>query len=820
MAGQGFFVGRRLGPGVAIRYDDADRVVELNAHDLVAAGAPGGDLLLQTVQSSQARLAAGREVHTDWQAEQVSLDAAYRSEVRLRRQVAIGAWTVIVHGRVDGLSEIDGVPVIEEVKSTALDAARLHATSRHDWPTYVAQLEVYLWMLAEARGMDPVGRLVLVSLLDGARHVLGVSYAARAVHATIREKLEFLVARREERLAWLAARRALRVPTPFSDWRPGQEALAEGTLAAVERGAPLLVEAPTGLGKTAAVLHGVLRFALANDRQVFWATARTTQQRVALDTLARLRARGLALRVVTLSARDKVCLNDVVACRPDRCAFAAGHFDRVRDLALVPEVHALPDGAPEAVVAVAARGAVCPWQLAVDATEQADVVIGDYNYAFDPSGSLRRAFAEEPDRWIVVVDEAHQLVDRARGYASPRVLRADAEAAEAALVARATAAGLDPEDCAFTPFMELAREIADAVDDAAGLATGPSRDGESVAELSPTPWRHLADRIDELAMDYARLQAVHASPGAADPWVDCGRAVLRFASALASAGDETVALVGSAPGRAFVGLLCLDPSGWLGPRIRSFAAFVGVSATLSPMAFYRDLLGLDPDRLRIERAVSPFPLENRRILLAPRVSTAWKDRVAHAPRTAALLQECIEAVPGNVAVYFPSFEMLTDLTGRWTLEGREVLAQRRGMSEADRLAWLDRMGAGGAPVVLAAVLGGIFAEGIDLPPGALRAVLVAGPALPPVGLERDLLKACYDERYGEGFLYASLVPGLTRVVQAAGRLIRRPDDRGVIVLVGQRFRWRDTAALLPEDWDLELPDDPARAVAAFFAEPA
>jgi Rad3-related DNA helicase len=204
------------------------------------------------------------------------------------------------------------------------------------------------------------------------------------------------------------------------------------------------------------------------------------------------------------------------------------------------------------------------------------------------------------------------------------------------------------------------------------------------------------------------------------------------------------------------------------------------------------------------------------VLVAPRVSTLWKDRAAHAPATARLLSDAIAAVPGNVALYFSSFAVLDDLVARLDLGGRELLAQRPGLSEADRTAWLTRLAAGGTPVVLAAVLGGIFAEGIDLPAGALAAVVVVGPALPPVGLERDLLREHYETRFGQGFRYASQVPGMTRVVQAAGRLIRRPDDRGTILLVCRRFRWPDFASLLPADWSPVLSDDPAADIAGFW----
>ena len=214
------------------------------------------------------------------------------------------------------------------------------------------------------------------------------------------------------------------------------------------------------------------------------------------------------------------------------------------------------------------------------------------------------------------------------------------------------------------------------------------------------------------------------------------------------------------------------------------------------------------------------PLERRRVFIAPYVSTLFKDREAHAPKTAELLETCIEAVHGNVAVYFPSFSMMEELTDRWTLEGRHVMRQPRKLLASERADWLGQLHTTEGYVVLAAVLGGVFAEGIDLPPGSLDAVFVTGPALPPVGLERDLLKEHYEATFEQGHRYASLIPGLTKVVQAAGRLHRRPTDRGAILLVGRRFRWRDVRSLLPDSWYAEVVEDPAAALRDFYTEEA
>ncbi len=833
-----------------IRFDDRSHTLSLSVRDLAEEGGVSGHLLAVSTISRQHRLAAGRAAHTAYQASRMEDDDAFRAEVTLRHQTVVGDWTVELTGRVDGLTTEAGRTVVEEVKSTALGHDRMSRTRPDDWPGYVAQLEVYLWMLHEAAYPDPVGRLVLVSLADGSRHVLGVLLDADRLRRFVRRQLERLVALHEDRVAWLARRRTRAVPSPHPTWRRGQPEISD----AVTRAATddtldaVLVEAPTGLGKTDAVLFGALRAALATDRQILWATSRTTQQSVVEAAVARLVAKGLPLRAVTLTARDKACLNDVVSCRPDACRFAHGHHDKVHEQDVWRRAVDGPSP-PARFRELGQRYECCPYQLAVDATERVDVVIADVNYVFDPGARLRRHFDDEEDarQWIVVVDEAHQLVDRARGYLSPRVQVA---------AARRALRWLKKKGARYGPFAELARDVVELVLDESAASEGPGRGGDALCTPSTRTWRNLADRIEELSVDYAILRATEGGPAAvrggalsgdgllplavaepapepddepaaeegperpSDPWRELAGDVIRLATVLDGGLEGLIGIARTVPGEESVGLVCLDPSDYLRPRIARLGALVAASATLSPPSFYIDLLGLDPERTTRVAVGSPFPPANRRVIVAPRISTAFKDRVAHAGRTAELIAGVIEATPGNTAVYFPSFAMLTDIARRWKLPGRELLLQERSMPEELRRAWLARLGADGPPVVLAAVLGGIFAEGIDLPAGALSAVVVAGPALPPVGLERDLQRGYYEDRYGQGFRYASLVPGMTRVVQAAGRLLRRPTDRGVVVLAGRRFRHRDYASLLPDDWQVEVSDDPTDAVAAFWAEEA
>jgi DNA excision repair protein ERCC-2 len=794
---------------VALRYDDADKRITLSVHDLVEAGPASGHLVLEVPQSRAARMAAGRAVHTREQERRADEDTTYQAEVSLTATFEVDGWTVVLQGRVDGLLEEGQRTVVEEVKSTAMEASRLLATTVDDWPLYLAQLQLYLWMLAFNGRDAPMGRLVLISLLDHSRHVLGVPLDRAEMDAFVRTRCEHLVTRRKARLAHYRRRRTWSVPKPFGTWRAGQASISRAATDALALGNRLLVQAPTGLGKTASVMHGVLSWALQHDRHLFWATSRNTQQQGVLRTLDRFREEGVPLTYVGLRSKEKSCLNDVLACRPDTCPYAERYYDKLQAADLLTQIADRGRLDPDEARELAEAHQVCPFQLTVDAAETADVVVGDVNYAASPSGRLARLFGDgRAGERVLVVDEAHQLVDRAREHLSPRL---DASRAREALDHLA-AIGLDATE----PFEDLCDDIHQEILRVCDRSIGPETHGMAEAQLAIGPWRQLARRIDDLAFDYALLSAERgAAPGDADPWVDLTRAVLTFASVIEDAGEETVALVDLRTGREAVRLLCLDPSRWLGPKLAELAGVVGCSATLSPAEFHRDLLGLPP-KTAFLAVPSPFPTENRRVVVAPRVSTAYRDRERDAPATAALLSKAVAETPGNVAMYFPSFAMLDDIVPRLDLGERTLLAQERGLSEDDRAAWLAHLGSS-TDTVLAAVLGGVFAEGIDLPAGALAMVAVVGPALPPVGLERDLLRRHYDERFGQGFRYASLVPGMTRVVQAAGRLIRRPEDRGIILLVGKRYRWRDHVSLLPGDWDPMIPEDPVATVRTFWA---
>ena len=328
-----------------------------------------------------------------------------------------------------------------------------------------------------------------------------------------------------------------------------------------------------------------LRVAFEKEQQVFWATARTTQQRVVEETIRRIIARGTPLRFVTLASKERACLNDVIDCRPESCRFAADYYDKIRAGDVIHSLVDAGDADAKRLADVGVAQELCPYQLGRDVAQHADVVIGDYNYAFDPGITSRRCPPDkESKRWLVVVDEAHSLVERARGYGSPVI------AAEACQ----RAGECCNEHPNYRHFAYLCREIEYAIADAAELAIGSEREGQAVTEITKSVWRRLSEKVEEVALDYARLKV--ATPlvdaGVDDPWLRVARSVLRFYEVLKDAGEETVGIATLVRDQEKLGLLCLDPGLIVGRRIRSFGGFVAMSATLSPPEYFRDLLGL------------------------------------------------------------------------------------------------------------------------------------------------------------------------------------------------------------------------------------
>ena len=813
-----------------IRFIDDKRQLKLSVHDVIDAGPPNGDLYLTVAWTARTRMRLGTEIHTQYQEHAIQENPNFQKEVTIRHLVVIDGWECEITGRIDGVIIEGERQKVEEIKTSTLPGSALVQKDLSDMTQWRAQVELYLYFLQD-QGVDSSGELVVISVVDGYQHRLSVPHNPDQ-KAYIENQLRWLISEREKQIAWYQTRQqAVLEGLPFAHdtWRTGQEEMSQFLERDLSEGKVVLARAPTGYGKTAASLFAALQVAYRSNRKVFFATARNTQHQMVEDTLRSMHNRGIPVRAVSLRAKEKACLNDVVSCRPDRCPYADEYYDKLQRTRLFEEIW--DDGVilADKLQEVGATHTVCPYELSKNLVSSADVVIGDYNYLFDPSVQLG-VIAQHPDAWMVVVDEAHNLPNRAQGYGSPSIR------------IQTVWKGLHSvkNDASFYRFAApleklmdwLLFEVQQSSADQYGQRSASLEEGIHEDLLN-----EIVKDIQQLALEYAvqRYEKPLSTDEDGDPWYEAAWSVLSFHTALQRAGDETVVIwqrVGrdrdadlkvslldfESPAQhpdTGVELLCRDPSVLLGPFFEKIGAAVCMSATLEPFDFYQNLLGLEGDRTCVHKFDSPFPVENRASFVLPFVSTLYRHRTREHPRIAKLLEKIIASIDGNLALFFSSFAVLEDIRNQMDIGDRKKLVQTRRMKEGGRRRLLKKMGKGEGHVLFA-VMGGIFSEGVDLPGNALEAAVIIGPSLPQASLSRRLMQQWYEERYGEGFRYAWVIPGMARVSQAAGRVIRTETDRGVVILVGNRFAdplYRD---LFPSEWHLRQTTKLGDEIQSFF----
>ena len=804
---------------VAPRFDPEHRTLDLAVADLLDAQ------LLRSLgfagRGGYERMWLGQAIHSRYQEQARRDDPGYRSEVVVKYPFEHRGWQVTIQGRVDGLRrDADGALVVEEIKSIRRGGQLPPATRE----LYEKQAVLYAWMLrdddrAGGRGVRVELILIEIGSDEVKREPVEVDLAVieKGIHRRLNSLIRSFQAQRKARQERYAAAETLEFP--YREKRGGQQQIIAATRLALEQREHLMIEAPTGIGKTVASLYPAMQYALAHDKRVFVLTAKTLQQDMSIEVL-KLLNQARAFRSLRLRAKAKMCANDQVLCHEEYCNYARDYYLKMQKSGLTRRLaRELDTLLPDDIFAAARREVVCPFEVSLELTGQAQATVCDYNYAFDPYVALSDFSAEaDLSNTILIVDEAHNLVGRGRGYYSPSLSSQDArQAGEAVATGGAPIHGELAGLC-----FDLERLIYENVSEAQ-----PPGDISSWALEYGLPeedlW-HLRHKLDRGFVDYLEYRRDTRTLTADDQFVQLYFDFLKFLNAmvLAESNDAFSKTFERQDGNYRFRILCKDPSHFLGGVINRCHSVLTLSATLSPHEFYRDLLGFDPERTVPLSVANPFPAENRRVVIDSSVATTWRERPANYPVIARRLADFADAVPGNCLALFPSYAFLAEVASMLTTAKKRVLLQNRTDSDLQRQDILDTLrGAVFGDVLLLAVAGGVFAEGVDYPGDVLKAVAVVGPCLPAVTLEQLLLQIYYEERFERGFEYAFVVPGMTRVVQAAGRLIRSAEDTGVIALFDKRFLWRTYRQHLPADWTPEggirkLAGDPGEAAKAFF----
>jgi DNA excision repair protein ERCC-2 len=799
---------------VPVQVDLEHRTITASVRDLAGEDARR---IIGLGGTGMSRMWIGQELHRRVQHDLAAAEPGFRSEVPLETEMEVDGWTVSLSGRADGVAYEAGRPVrVDEIKTLhfAVDLYNLYAEERIERFRRQARLYAYILSLG---GDDVACRLLLVDIVSSEILDEELEWDVSSVETWLRQAVHRLVAAERSRIERLKELRdaAEALPFPHEEPRPVQHRISDAVAESLEQGHHLLLRAPTGCGKTAAVLHPALRIALSRGHRLFFLTAKTLQQRIAVDT-AKAMQLGL-FRSLQLRAKAKMCANSEVICHEEICPYAREYGVKlIRSQLLKRLLDSDSHQDPDHLFDAASAHELCPFEVSLDLLPDVDLVVCDYNYVFDPNiglgallhgGALRNA--------VLVIDEAHNLVDRSREYFSPEL--------DIGLLERARGYLAQRDNALFSQLTELVEELASEVAGIVAEALEGGAIGDRAVSFDEEVFSELRIAFDGTVLGYFLYKRENELWMADDPILDVFLALTRFHRVLTLGGEEFVHLASRTnDGMERIKIFCLDASRFVGQVLEESAGAVAMSATLEPFEFYRNLLGFDPHRSDELHVPSPFPAENRLVVAIDDVDTTYRKRSQNYDRIASWIGRL--AQPGhNVLTLFPSYSFLSLVADRLNAPHHTILTQEQGFTDAIQSEFLQRLSDGDPHLVLA-VLGGIFAEGVDYPGEMLSQVIVVSPGLPQFNTERELLKAYYQEAYGHGFGYAYLVPGLTRVVQAAGRLIRSDEDQGAIVLMGRRFQDPRYARLLPDEWlDDEDPgsllrENPERAVREFFGD--
>ena len=784
--------------------------IKISVRNLVEFLLRSGDLDDRGGGSPEDAMVRGALMHRKLQGAQ---GAEYASEVSLKAAwILPDAWreeeiAVLIEGRADGIfpavnpeMEIAGrLWTIDEIKTTYRKLSRM----KEPEPVHLAQALCYAWIWCRDNALEEISIRMTYCSLD-TEEIKYFWYYRTA--AELEQWMEGLMHEYRrwalQEIRWKDRRtesiKAAVFPFPY---REGQRDLAAGVYRTIVRGRKLFLEAPTGSGKTLAVLFPAVK-AMGEGKadRLFYLTARNVAASVALQTMDLLEERGLRLRRVLLTAKEKICLLDRPACNPDSCPRAAGHYDRVNE-AIYELLTGTDNINREAVEAAAERWNVCPFELSLDLTGFSDAIIADYNYVFDPHARLRRFFAEGTGsgKYVFMVDEAHNLVDRGRDMYSARL-----------------------DTSLFREFRKKIRNPFPALWKKAGkcmtaLRRLPEPEG-GWRLLEEDEWAYFTDTVSllyvALGQELDRFRRGDRTSQTAEKraaredilqmYFELGHYLLIFEN---MEEDYAVYTEASEEKDRNIILFCLDPGRSLRACMDRGCGSILFSATLLPVQYYKKLLGGTEEDYEIY-ARSAFDPARRRVFLVGDVTSRYRDR---SPENFTKIADCIYNIVscrhGNYMIFFPSYAFLEQTADVYLekypdSEENRVLVQTADMSQGEREAFLDRFNAyrNDRSLLGFCVLGGVFGEGIDLRDDRLIGVIVIGTGIPGIGPDRQILREYFDREEKKGFDYAYRYPGMNKVLQAAGRAIRTAEDVGIVALLDDRFLTGAYRQLFPAEW--------------------
>lgn len=719
---------------------------------------------------------------------QSSMGKEYQAEVPLSLVVEGDLYELTVEGRADGIFTEDGKCFVDEIKGM------YRRVELFEKPVFVhrAQAMCYAYIFALQNNMETIGiQMTYCNLETEQTKYFREEFSFEEIKKWFDDLMEeygkwatFQCEMKNQRQASIKE-----LNFPF-EYRPGQKKLVSDVYRTIMRQKLLFMQAPTGVGKTISTIFPAVK-AVGEELadRIFYLTAKTITATVAKETFALLEKNGYRAKTIQITAKEKLCPCDEMECNPVTCPYAKGHFDRVND-AVFDLLHRCEMIERDDILSQADRYTVCPFELCLDTASWCDNIICDYNYVFDPNVYLKRFFQEGiKGDYIFLIDEAHNMVERSRQMYSAQIYKEDFLTVKRIM-------------------KEHSRSIEKALEKCNKILLGMKRECENYTVYDTFgnmvfSFMRLMTLLDEF------LQKANEFPGKKDV-MDFYFELRNFLN-IYDLVDEHYVMYSEleADGRFMLKLFCVDPSLNIQKRLDKGRSAVFFSATFLPVNYYKSLLSTKKDNYAIY-ADSTFDSKKRLLAMATDVSTRYTSRSrSEYERIAGYINAVVTQKTGNYMVFFPSYKMMNDVADIYCekyADETELMLQKNNMSETEREEFLDRFSEETDRTLVAfGIMGGIFGEGIDLKNDRLIGAIVVGTGLPQISNERTILKDYYDAENGCGFDYAFRYPGINKVLQAAGRVIRTTEDTGVILLLDERFWQREYDLLYPREWSDRKP---------------
>ena len=763
---------------------EEERVIRISVRNLVEFILREGDIdnRISGSMEKDAMLQGGR-MHRKIQRR---MGPEYHAEYSLKMRIPCEGYQIQLEGRADGviIREKDGKPdvIIDEIKGIFRDLHFLEAPVN----VHLAQAKCYAYIYGEQNELDEIGVQMTYCHLDTEEvKRFRQHYSLEELKTWFDGLIEKYRKWAEFQIRWEKERDESigKIEFPFP-YRKGQYDLAASVYRTILRKKKLFIQAPTGVGKTMSVIFPAVKAVREGlGQKIFYLTAKTITRTVAEQAFRTLKEQGLKFKVVTLTAKEKICLCEETDCNPDACPYAKGHFDRVND-AVFDMITGGRDISRETLEEQARKYRVCPFELSLDVSVWTDAVVCDYNYVFDPNAHLKRFFSESGDNgYLFLIDEAHNLVERGREMYSALLYKEDILEVRRAV-------------------KQMDSRLAKRLEETNRLMLELKRECEDYRVLESVS--HLALKLMNLLTEMERFLEEYREGEKRELVLDLYFQVRDFLN-IHDILDENYVIYSELErdGRFKVKLFCVNPAANLQNYLEQGNSTIFFSATLLPIRYYKKLLSVETDDYAVY-AESPFPEENRLLIIGRDVSTRYTQRgQIMYRRIAEYIAAVAEARRGNYMAFFPSYRFMEDVYEEFIRRapGITAVVQSQFMDEKEREQFLERFEASdSAGLVGFCVMGGIFSEGIDLAADRLIGAVVVGTGLPQVCNDREIVKQYFDSRGMDGFDYSYRYPGMNKVLQSAGRVIRTENDRGIIVLLDDRFCQKRYQELFPREW--------------------